>query len=376
MPAADSATSACPPPARLPRAPHPRARSRWPGRPGRSLAAVSALALLAGCGGSTAATGSGGQPPAAATATATSSPSGSAPAAGGTRPGMVGVTKAGALVVLSRRTGSPARTLVPSGVLGDEISVASNGIVYFAVAQGCTDDIESIADTGGSPVVITPGDHPAISPDGTKLAYASQPSLTRGCVPSTPDLTPLYKVIVRTLSTGAQTTYPMVPSGQDSGLPAPISHLSWAADNQHLAVSISSVEDNEGWNVALMDVPAAQYYTTGAGVSDVAVTGQPNKRDSYLREGVYLPDGNLFVSRACCAGVPVRNTSRLMWEVSPGGALVHQVAVGFASLEHTSLDATANGKWLLYLAGHDLYVSHGGATPRQLGGGLIAAAWK
>ena len=90
---------------------------------------------------------------------------------------------------------------------------------------------------------------------------------------------------------------------------------------------------------------------------------------------MFLPDGNLFVSRACCTGIPVKNTSRLMWEVDISGALVHQVAIGYAALEHTSLDVSRSGHWLLYLAGNDLYVSHNGRVPAKLGTGLAAAAW-
>jgi len=125
-----------------------------------------------------------------------------------------------------------------------------------------------------------------------------------------------------------------------------------------------------------LDTSTARYYLSGPGDTPVPVTGHPSARRSYLREAVFMPDGNLFVSRACCAGVPVRDTSRLMWEVNTSGALVRQVAVGFASLDHTSLDSTVNGKWLLYLAGDILYVSHHGNTPKQLTTGLIAAAWR
>jgi len=51
------------------------------------------------------------------------------------------------------------------------------------------------------------------------------------------------------------------------------------------------------------------------------------------------------------------------------------VAVGYISLDHTSLDVSSDGGWLLYLAGDSLYVSQGGATPRELTTRLIAAAW-
>jgi hypothetical protein len=348
----------------------------------RSLAGVALLALLAACGGGSspgqaAATRGPGSASAGTTVTpsATASATGQPSAGFASAPQLVAVTAAGALVVLNPATGSVARTLVPTGVIGDAVSVSSNGTVYFAARNGCADEVESIAATGGTPVRITAGSFPAVTPDGTKLAFTSQPPLIQGCIPSNPDLVPLYKLVVRMLGTGTQTTYPMVPPGQDSGLPAPISHLSWSPDDQQLAVSISSIQDNEGWNLAIVDTRSAKYYLTGAGVTSVAVTGQPNPRDSYLREGVYLPNGELFVSRACCAGDPAHNISRLMWEVTTAGAFVHQVAVGFPTLDHTSLNVSADGKWLLYLAAQDLYVSSGGATPRKLTTGLVAAAW-
>ena len=253
---------------------------------------------------------------------------------------MVAVTAKGALVTLDSATGTVAQTLVQSHVLGDEISVSSTGFVYFAVRHGCSAAIEAIPIAGGTAAVIASGSLPAVSPDGTKLAYADQPTLATSCAPSNPDLVPLYHLHIRTLSSGSTASLPMVPSGQDSGLPAPISHLSWSADNDHLAVSTLSVQDNEGWALVIVDTSQAKYYLSGPGTTNVPATGSPAPQDSYLREGVYLPDGNLFVSRACCAGVPVQNTSRLMWEVTKA-----------------------------------LYVSHLGRTPRELTSGLIAAAW-
>jgi hypothetical protein len=347
----------------------------------RCVALGGALALLAACG----AGNSGGQatrgpsppaPPAASSSSASTTPAGG-PGASGGEPGIVAVTTKGALVTLSPANGAVTSTLVASGAIGDEIAVATSGTVYFTAHHGCTDQIESVpVSGGGSPAPIATGSLPALSADGSKLAFAREPPLTTGCVPATPNLVPLYKLVVRTLSTGAEATYPMVPpSQQKRSLPAPISHLSWAADGQHLAVSVAAFQDNEGWNLALLDTAAAKYYLSGAGVSFVPVTGQPSRRLSYLREGVYLPNGELFVSRACCAGFPPHNTSRLMWEVSTAGALVHQVAIGFASLDHTSLAVAPGGGWLLYLAGHDLYVSQGGARPRQVASGLVAAAW-
>jgi len=345
----------------------------WARRACLLLSVVGSAAMLAACGTS--------KPAPAVTVTKTQSaqPSASSSASAGAAvaPAIVAVTTAGALVTVNPATGAVAQTLVPGHVLGDEISVSSTGMVYFAVSHGCMSEIEGVPVAGGSASVIvgTNASLPAVSPDGTKLAYVDQPSLTIGCIPSNPDLVPLYHLYVRTLSTGANQVYPMVPKGQDTGLPAPISHLSWASDNDHLAVSIASIQDNEGWNLVLVDTAQAKYYLTGVGTTDVPVTGQPSPQRSYLREGVYMPNGHLFVSRACCGGIPVRNTSRLMWEVGTDGVLVHQVAIGYSNLDHVSLDVSPDGQWLLYLAGHDLYVSHGGATPSKLTSGLIAAAW-
>jgi hypothetical protein len=335
-----------------------------------------AVMLLAACGGgSTGATAPAGP---ATTAAAAASPAPSpAPPRPARSPGIVAVTTGGALVLLNRSTGTVTRTLVASGVIGDEISVSPGGsTIYFVTHHGgCQDEIESLPVSGGSPAQLTAGQYPAVSPDGTKLAFASEPLLTMGCVPSQSTLTAQFKVVVRTLSSGSQTDFPMEPASQSSGLPAPVSHLSWAHDNTQLAVSISQAQDNEGWALVVVDTAAASYYEGGTGDTPVPVTGSPRTQDSYYREGVFLPDGNLFVSRACCTGIPVRNTSKLMWEVDISGSLVHQVAVGYPSLEHTSLDVSPSGKWLLYLAGNDLYVSHHGGTPTKLATGLVAAAW-
>jgi len=237
--------------------------------------------------------------------------------------------------------------------------------------------VESVGFNGGTSTSLAPGELAAISPDGSKLRFAQEPPLTPGCVPSPADLTKSFKLVIRTLSTGAEKILPLPPQMRSSGLPAPISHLSWAADSTRLAVSTSAVQDNEGWGLNIVDTSVARFYVVpGNGVSFVPVTGSPDVQRSYIREGVFLPDGNLFISRACCAGVPVHNTSRLMWEVAPSGALVHQVAIGYPNLDHVSLAVDGTGQWLLYLAGGDLYVSQNGNRPTKLTSGLIAAAWQ
>jgi hypothetical protein len=183
-------------------------------------------------------------------------------------------------------------------------------------------------------------------------------------------------VVVKTLSTGGEQIIGLPPSVQRSQLLPPISHLSWSFDNSALAVSTSAVADNEGWALYVVVVGDARYYVgPNAGVTDIPLSGGPTPQRSYIREGVFLPDGNFFISRACCGGVPIQNSSRLLWEVNLNGGLIHQVAIGYPTLEHYSLDVDPTGKWLLYIGGNDLYVSRDGNRPTDVAKGLIAAAW-
>lgn len=344
---------------------------------GRVSLLVPLLLLAAACHSGSGATS---QPTVTVTAPASSAPatfSPSIPPPTG-EPGIVAVTTAGALVTLDPATGSVQRTLVPGGVLGGEIAVSPDGsTVYYAEQQAACDlNIFSIGINGGTPTPVASGEDPAISPDGTKLAFAQEPVMTQDCLPGPKKFASDFKLVILTLSSGAQRVIPQPPQVVKDGLPDPISYLSWASDSTTLAVSISSVQDNEGWGLYLLDTATASYYVPpGAGLTSVPVTGSPDPQRSYIREGIFLPDGNLFISRACCAGVPIHNTSRLMWEVDTSGALVHQVAIGYPDLDHMSLAADSSGQWLLYLGGNDLYVSSGGSRPTDVAQGLIAAAW-
>ena len=345
------------------------------GRVGLGVAAVTAAAVLSACSHPRNAASSAPSNPPSASAAASASPAAASP------PSIVGVTTGGALVTLNPTTGAVVQTLVPSGVTGDEVSVAPNGMVFFMVKNGCGSNIEQIPMSGGSAALVAPGSAPAVSPDGTKLAYASQPQYGAppDCQVASPDLDEWFQLKVRTLSNGATVTLPAVPSARDSGLPHPISSLSWSADNTHVAVSIWPPQDNDGYQINLVDTVLAQYFVAGVGVVTVPVTGSPAHTGTVLGAATYLPDGNLFVSRFCCEGVPVTSISSLMWEVKPSGAFVHQVAIGNPAYSHSSLDATTDGRWLLYVAhtvdAATLYVSEGGATPRALTTGIFTAAW-
>ncbi len=97
----------------------------------RLPALSAALTLITACGGSgaPAATGS-----AAPSATPAHSVTATRPVSQTTArpPAIVAVTARGALVLLSPATGTPVRTLVRTGVVGEEISVSADGrLIYF-----------------------------------------------------------------------------------------------------------------------------------------------------------------------------------------------------------------------------------------------------
>jgi hypothetical protein len=344
-----------------------------------ALLAASAL-LLAACHGSSSSTAN---PAVTVTVTPSSGANGGlgsaspAPTSGG-EPGLVAVTTSGALEALNSN-GSVASTLVPSGVLGGEVSVSPNGsTVYFTEGAGCHSEVESVSISGGDLTAIAPGQIPAISPDGTKLAYSTEPLFTDTCVPdpAKASVAAQYKIVVRTLATGAEQVIGLPAQVERSQLLPPVGYLSWASNGSALAVSSLPVADNEGWNLSVLDLATAKYYAgTAAGITNIPVTGSPTPQRSYIREGIFLPDGNFFISRACCGGVPIKNTSRLLQEVNVNGELVHQVAIGYPSLDHYSLASDSTGQWLLYIGGNDLYVSQDGNRPADIASGVIAAAW-
>jgi len=346
-------------------------RARGNRRRRRQALAAAALALVIGAAGAGTAYASLARPGAAGPdgpATGRTQPAG--PSAPG-RPDIVAVTSAGALVVLDPLSGEARRILVSGGVSPGAIAVSPDGrTVYFAVRSGCVGEIESVPVAGGRPRLVTPGALPAVSPDGTKLAFARGPDSTaRSITCDNPN--PRGQVVVRDLPSGHET---VLPEESHPTRIYPVSRLSWSPDSRSLLVSAGPAPDNTGWQLAVVDPATARYFLAAApGNSAVPLPGLASSY--YYREGAYLPDGNLFVDQVCCTGVPARVTSNLLLEVSPSGQLIRQVAIGFKDRDHTSLNADPSGQWLLYLSGSDLFLSLGGAAPFKLTGGLVAAAW-
>jgi hypothetical protein len=342
------------------------------GRPRAALAAhaaaVAAL-LLAACSGPAGPTSAAhGQP-------STQPSSGGATATQAAPERVLGVTTSGDLALVDPRTGTRASTIVSGVSARDEVSVTADGsTIYYEQDAGCTGRIYSVPAAGGTPTLVTAGTLPAVSPDGSRLAFAGETTPVTNCFPHLPP-PPEDLLVVRDLRTGAQTTYRAAPQLTQTGLIYPIDHLSWSADGSRLLISLQEVQDNQGWNLVVLDPRTAKYYLTGARGEGIPVTGGDSMSGNYYREGVFMPDGNLFINRVCCAGNPPLRRSTLMWKVTTSGAEIAQVAVGFTDRDHTSLDVDRAGQELLYLSGSDLYVSDGGRRPRLLTTGFVAATF-
>ncbi|ONH22980.1 hypothetical protein [Pseudofrankia asymbiotica] len=355
-------------------------RRRWLARACPRPALAMALAAALATTGVAACSGADQQPspppPTAATAGRAQATAG-VPARPDT---LVAVTTQGALVVLDPRTGHAIRTLRQDGVVGDAVALTPDGrTVYYEVGTGCEHEIWRVGIDGGAPTkVASKGSVPALNRDGTRLAYAVQYvwSTTAGdCLPPSGNVAATFQVVVLDLATRKTWQYPMPPKVAESGLPAPVGHLSWAPDGARLAVSITAVQDNEGWQLSLMNPSTDTTYFREDGSTNVPLAGV-DRYTYYYPEAVFLPNGHLFAVRQCCAGYPPKTTSVDVAEFDPAnGRQIRQIAVGLTDRGHTSLSVSADGHWLLYLSGADLQVSQDGARPTTLASGFQAAAW-
>jgi hypothetical protein len=345
-----------------------RARGNRRRRRQALAAAVLAVAIAAGGAGTAyASLGRSGLAAPAAGRAPSAVPSGPA---GEGRPDIVAVTNQGALVVLDPLTGIARKILVRDGVLAGAVSVSPDGrTVYFATRHGCEGTIESIPAAGGRVSVIAPGVLPAVSPDGTRVAFVRMPDGCgrAGSAAASPE------VVVRDLAGGGETVLPAAPDPASAGA---VPELSWSPDGKRLLVAVARSKGSGSWALAQVDPATARYYlpSAGSGASVVPVTG-PDAAHSYYRGGVFLPGGDLFVNRICCTDGVSGETSNLLWEIDPSGRFVRQVAIGWRDRDHTSLDGDPSGQWLLYLSGPDLFLSLDGTAPFKLTTGLAAAAW-
>ena len=279
----------------------------------------------------------------------------------------------------TRRPARSAATLVRRAVDGDEISVSPAGVRVLRGPHAAARTRSSRCRSRAAARVRSP---PGRCPRSARTARRWPTRSSRASGPAAPEhgqpcpaVRPRHPVAQhRRRDRPCRRCRPARPRAT---LPAPISHLSWAADGSQLAVSVAAFQDNEGWNLVLVDPGVARDYLHRARHERRAGHRAGRTQRSYIREGAsYLPDGDLFVSRACCGGVPMQNTSRLMWEVgtgrrarAPGRDRVRQPGTTPASPPRQM--AAGCSTW----PGTTCTSRRTAKTPSRLATGLIAATW-
>jgi len=265
-------------------------------------------------------------------------------------------------------------------VLGDAVQLSPDGAtVYYTRDVDCRHEIWTVPVAGGTPTrLVADGALPALSPDGTKLAYWTGPLAWHCADVHLP--ADSYAVVVRALATGATRRLTLGPDRR--AIPAPVGHLSWSPDGARLAVSVGSAQDNRGWALNLVDPVRDRYYVGGSSGIPVPsggpATASEPAEDWFFREGVYLPGGSLLVVHRCCVNGPETQPilSEVVQEVDAAtGAQVRQVALGIVPKDHTSLGSDASGRWLIYLSGDAVMVAPGDAKPVTLTTGYQAVDW-
>ncbi|MGH3440681.1 MAG: hypothetical protein ACRDUY_01280 [Nitriliruptorales bacterium] len=133
------------------------------------------------------------------------------------------------LVELDPQTGEVLRTLDgPTGEGWGAVSLTPDATTVFheEMWTGCATRLWRTPLYGGEPELIGPGLRPAVSPDGSRLAYV-------GYEPCVPDD---HRLVLRDLETGAEQTWPL--DQRDDEL-ARIESLSWAPGSRTIAVEVS-----------------------------------------------------------------------------------------------------------------------------------------
>lgn len=154
---------------------------------------------------------------------------------------LVATRRDGEIAVVDSADGSVVRVLVPAGreradaipPAGSVALTPDGRVVYFARAGGAGScgTIHRVPVAGGAEELVAQGVTPAVSPDGTKLAYvAHEPEAApegQGCR--------LHRLVIRDLATGAErftTNYePNVDTIQDV-----LFGTSWSPDSRYVAV--------------------------------------------------------------------------------------------------------------------------------------------
>lgn len=264
----------------------------------------------------------------------------------------VAITDKGAVVVIDTASGR-TRTLVAAGAGGGGVALSPDGgTVYYGEEQaGCaTGHIRSVSIHGPPEPLerVAEGMHPAVSPDGSRLAFWSRRSSGPGTCEHT--------LVVRHLATGLEQRWTARPNGYfELGFVDP---LDWAPDGRRLVFGF-------------------QYEGLGAWILDTAVPGPLNlARGLDLGAGLpsWHPDGRIAVVLDCCLDpdaprVPPRTVLH-----DPGTK--RSTTLFEADVQPQSIDFDPTGRFVLYVDDTGrLGVRDEAGKATSLGSGYTDATW-
>jgi hypothetical protein len=276
----------------------------------------------------------------------------------------VAVTPKGALVVVDTTTGRTVRTLArePQARSPHKPALSPDGSTAYFTRQGVDCGYSTLyrvpVDGSAPPTRLGNGSVPAVSHDGTKLAFATP---SNGCVGAI--------LVVRDLGTGREQRWP-APENDGYYSNGAITAIAWAPDGRRLAFQF----DNEGSGVYLLD-------TTVPGRLDAAKQLNPLRQPAHtalaLRD--WPSAHRLLVSALCClhpdgmTAVEVRTTTRTL-DVHPETLESSELFLPGEAAH--SLDSDRSGEWLLWV-GDDRILRYRGpdGLERPVGPAFAAATW-
>jgi hypothetical protein len=279
-------------------------------------------------------------------------------------------TENGSLALLSPTTGALQRTIpvapaqaVPPRDAGanmgavSAISVTADGQTAYLqrdVQRVGADRqiIERLSLDGGPPTFVAEGTEPAISPDGSSLAYLKPVPVNNWT----------RTVVVTDTRTGATTSWEM-PYPPDSGrvptpagvnpaaeLPEALS-ISWAPDGIHLAVAMTANAFNSQVGLELLDTSRPveannpRFFTSAAAIPHSTAT-------QWFAAAYRGNTGQLGIIASCAQAQHCVSAATRLLSVDPGTGRVRSLGAltGYPEADTTTFDAS--GRTMYYVAQH------------------------
>lgn len=280
---------------------------------------------------------------------------------------LVAVSDRGAVVVLETASGKVMHTLAPRGSADGASSLArtpDGEWLYYANGMGCGHDASVFrvrTDGVGAPERVAAGTAPAVSADGTRLAYAAPNPVDQ----RDPAATCHSAIVVRDLAAGAETRF--LPTDDTNSFTAygEISAIDWAPDGRRLVFQ----QGWEGEGSFILDTVA---HTTTRQATPV---GAKQIANGLVHPTWHPPTGRLAAVNDCCYSPDDPQTPRIAVLVDP--ATGDTQPLPDAGIDARSLDYDPTGRFLVFVDKQGAVFVKGDGPLRRLPAatGYARAAW-